>query len=1081
MDAPDLLPLSHPKTSPHLSELFPYHQESAGLRRIPPSPEFLLLSGVVTSDLSKVTKAIESNADVNCYVQLEPETSRTPLRMAATSGSPEIASLLLSSGAQVFAHSEKDNWTALHSAAESGKEDVLRLLISASEDATKGFNGFTLLMIGCEILSRNLPNGGTDFLRYLLKHKQHTVNDQSNRPGFLGWTALHICSLRGKQKCANLLLSSGANHAARTGDFSIVGNEHLNRDISNGAPALLSVTNSSQRTGEEHDRGLLPLHLACLRGHAQMVKSLACNSTPLNCGRELLTEEFKWTPLHCAVYGGNNRLVVELCRRGARSHIHRMTSGGEQQHTPLTLAVSRGHTDVVRTLLAFGADPTQRIRLSFPGTEFSVTKEDNWVGFEDNVNSLHVSILKGDSRLFESLLCDAVHPGAKTASCVRRQAVPKHQRNSPAPQASAHNLRIKRRESPDAMFQVTGRGFSLLQLSLLAAGARRCYASCGSSSPDYSTTSLQWKLIKYVEFTVQLERYAGTAICIYGLYPETNVAVIEGMRNDRDEIEERQAIVKQVLQAGFESSTNWSDGDISPWIERMSNDVILGYVNALGAACQENPRWLQVFFQAAHLTFVAACAHAKLKAVQGLISQGLVDINCPFIQPISMRPLHLSCTLGYGTLAQMLISAGGSASESDELGYKPIEKLCYALSSSNMPESAADPSGRCLFLSPIFYESSKKQNLETKKEPTGIFRYSYTMGSGIQTKCSELLFSSTSGNEQRFKCCTPGNFEIAAVGSEEPSADSSNKQTREDGLQPKLASDLPDCPVLVPYGDRYIGSGSVSDEFSQRDDGFSRGTESKTRVYRIEVEALILSPCPRYASDCPFVISSGAASCEFQLTTESLQVGSGGDLSNDVLSAPQQFCCSSYSSETRLPNVPTILRSSTPATNQSTSLTLSSAPVVSAPVVSVPVVSAPVVSTCLCESTSFRPSNVRSVCSTPLTSFRPPGPSQANPSCPEVPAFSMCGPGLQQLAARADCGASGHIDKEDEPEHKSDLCTGGRIPNQTEALHKSKSGVSIRPITHLQYSSSGRRLRTSVMSRQSARHGKYHRMLLQHT
>lgn len=125
------------------------------------------------------------------------------------------------------------------------------------------------------------------------------------------WTALHVACERGTLAAVSAILDAGAAVDART--------------------AL----------------GDAPLHAAAREGHADVIEALAARSADV-----YARNKAGWMPLHAASAAGRAVAAAALLRASpTRAYANALCGAGL---TALMWAASRGHIDVVRTLLASG-------------------------------------------------------------------------------------------------------------------------------------------------------------------------------------------------------------------------------------------------------------------------------------------------------------------------------------------------------------------------------------------------------------------------------------------------------------------------------------------------------------------------------------------------------------------------------------------------------------------------------------------------------------------------------------------------------------------------------------------------------
>jgi ankyrin repeat protein len=140
---------------------------------------------------------------------------------------------------------------------------------------------------------------------------------------------------------ARLLLDRGA--PLDVFEASAVGDAERLRDVLAGEPA---------RANEFAADGFTPLGLASFFAHPAVARLLlASGADPSQAARNAT----RVAPLHSAVAGGSVEIVRELLAHGA--DVHARQEGG---FTPLHSAAGEGRQEMVRLLLAHGADGAAR-------------------------------------------------------------------------------------------------------------------------------------------------------------------------------------------------------------------------------------------------------------------------------------------------------------------------------------------------------------------------------------------------------------------------------------------------------------------------------------------------------------------------------------------------------------------------------------------------------------------------------------------------------------------------------------------------------------------------------------------------
>ncbi len=303
-----------------------------------------LIDAVREGDDKSVAALIQQRADVNVTA---PDGS-TPLMWAVHRGDLAIVDRLLRAGAKVGA-ANTFGMVPLAMAAESGSAVLVDRLLKAEADANARLPG------GETVLMTAARTGNAEAVRALLARgadvnaKEHT-RDQTA----LMWAATH-----GRTAAVKVLIEAGANVTARSTELKSF---HLNTYIAGRKDADTSAR--------------LPMFTALLfaarRGHLETARAL------LDAGADVNDAGPDGTPaLHIAIINGNWELAAMLLERGADAkaespggtglhHIARVRAGKFLMKNPtgLPMPESNGTLSAMalaKLLLARGADPNARI------------------------------------------------------------------------------------------------------------------------------------------------------------------------------------------------------------------------------------------------------------------------------------------------------------------------------------------------------------------------------------------------------------------------------------------------------------------------------------------------------------------------------------------------------------------------------------------------------------------------------------------------------------------------------------------------------------------------------------------------
>jgi len=319
---------------------------------------------------------IENGADVNALGCLD----KTPLHYAAEHGHVEIARLLIENGADVNAKNI-DRWAPLHEAAERGHVEVAKLLIE------KGANAIARI--------KEPYRGWTPLDLALRKHHHDMV-------GFLGgFIEVHGC-LSGE----NLVITKVRTYDGEWFDISKLTpflRSMLKSDIASGRlPFVHEEPMNRPARGTKIAESLIGPDSAAMQGNLQNRIAYVAEAHGYLSGDDVviskvLTTDERWVPaaeltpkqmeqMESGLISGSVKFIDQEIARGpaadaamtgSLSKLHSaaergdlgavaayLSAGtnpdlrsGDKNFTAIALAARNGHCEVIRKLIAAGADP----------------------------------------------------------------------------------------------------------------------------------------------------------------------------------------------------------------------------------------------------------------------------------------------------------------------------------------------------------------------------------------------------------------------------------------------------------------------------------------------------------------------------------------------------------------------------------------------------------------------------------------------------------------------------------------------------------------------------------------------------
>ena len=317
---------------------------------------------------------LKEHADVNT----ENKNGYTVLMIASFNGHHQVVELLLKEHADIN-HKGKDGVTALMLASGNGHHQVVELLLKEHADINhKGKDGVTALMLASE-------SGHHQVVELLLKeHVDINYQDEG------GWNALMIASQNGHFQVVELLLKEHVdiNHqdeggwnalmiASESGHFQVVElllKEHadVNTQDKNGYTALLIASFYGHQQvielllkeyvniNHQNEGGWNALMLASLKGHTHAVKLEIEKAVVMSClgGHPTLITFLSGKLTHL---NNDQRELLDSCVKGDLGTVVMKKLDSPDTPlvlglTPLMVASSCGHVDIVDALIQAGAD-----------------------------------------------------------------------------------------------------------------------------------------------------------------------------------------------------------------------------------------------------------------------------------------------------------------------------------------------------------------------------------------------------------------------------------------------------------------------------------------------------------------------------------------------------------------------------------------------------------------------------------------------------------------------------------------------------------------------------------------------------
>ena len=299
------------------------------------------------NDAAQVRLLVANGAEVNAA----HGDGMTGLHWAAENGNPEIASILLESGANVEAVTRLGAYRPLHLAARRGNASVIQLLLDASADPeTESATG------GVTPLHFAAASGKAASVQALIEHGV----ELDARESIWGQTPLMFAAATGRTEVIRVLLQAGSDPALTAAVLDMPSRDEFDRQDQQARRARMAETEQTvDRTGEVRQGGTEQRRTASSSGRAQSERELLLVQQ-----RDRVNQPLSHAQL-VGGYGGMTALLMAV-RDGHASPAFALLDHGVEidqvsagDHTsPLLMALINGHFGLAMELFNRGADPT---------------------------------------------------------------------------------------------------------------------------------------------------------------------------------------------------------------------------------------------------------------------------------------------------------------------------------------------------------------------------------------------------------------------------------------------------------------------------------------------------------------------------------------------------------------------------------------------------------------------------------------------------------------------------------------------------------------------------------------------------